>query len=167
MRTVNDQPVDEIAFGWSTTRVMGCPVCIDDTRIFQWTKRSIFWDLVYGSTLLIRHNLDVMHIEKNMFDNIFNTVMDIKGKTKDNINARGDLKIICNHPELELDERRPNVMPKAVYTLGKEQKRRVCEWIRGLKFRNGYASNLVCCIDMMELRMHGMKSHDCTYSCRN
>ncbi|KAL0347771.1 UNVERIFIED_CONTAM: hypothetical protein Scaly_1793100 [Sesamum calycinum] len=39
--------------------------------------------------------------------------MDIKGKTKDNMNARRDLKIICNRPELELDECRPNVMPKA------------------------------------------------------
>ncbi|KAK4397515.1 hypothetical protein Sango_1588100 [Sesamum angolense] len=85
----------------------------------------------------------------------------MSGKTKDNMFARRDLKIICNRPELELDERRPNVMPKAVYTLGKEQKSRVCEWIRGLKFLNGYASNLACCVDVMELRMHGMKSHDC------
>ncbi|KAL0333959.1 UNVERIFIED_CONTAM: hypothetical protein Sangu_1552100, partial [Sesamum angustifolium] len=67
-----------------------------------------------------------------MFDNIFNMVMDIKRKMKDNMNARKDLKIICNRPELELDERRPNVISKAVYTLGKEQKR----------------------------RMHGIKSHD-------
>ncbi|KAL0329248.1 UNVERIFIED_CONTAM: hypothetical protein Sradi_4911500 [Sesamum radiatum] len=77
------------------------------------------------------------------------------------MNARRDLKIICNRLELELDERRPNVMPKAVYTLSKEQKRRVCKWIYGLKFPNGYASNLACCVDIMELRMHGMKSHDC------
>ncbi|KAK4397989.1 hypothetical protein Sango_1274400 [Sesamum angolense] len=102
-----------------------------------------------------------MHIEKNVFDNIFNMVMDIKGKTKDNMNSRRDLKIICNRPELELDEYRPNVMPKAVYTLGKEQKRRVRKWIRGLKFPDGYASNLAHCIDMTELRMHGIKSHDC------
>ncbi|KAK4402998.1 hypothetical protein Sango_1040500 [Sesamum angolense] len=72
-----------------------------------------------------------------------------------------DLKIICNRLELEFDERRPNVMPKAVYTLGKEQKRRVCEWIRGLKFPDGYASNLARWVDMTKLRMHGMKSHDC------
>ncbi|KAL0430751.1 UNVERIFIED_CONTAM: hypothetical protein Sradi_0701100 [Sesamum radiatum] len=102
-----------------------------------------------------------MYIEKNMFDNIFNKVMDIKGKTKDNVNVSRDLKIICNLPELELDERRSNIMPKAVYTLGKEQKRKVCEWIRGLKFPDGYAFNLACCFDMMELRMHSMKSHDC------
>ncbi|KAK4386054.1 hypothetical protein Sango_2476000 [Sesamum angolense] len=38
---------------------------------------------------------------------------------------------------------------------------RQCEWIRGLKFSGGYASNLARCVDMTELRMHGMKSHDC------
>ncbi|KAK4389817.1 hypothetical protein Sango_2318700 [Sesamum angolense] len=69
---------------------------------YKWTKKSIFWELEYWSTHLIRHNLDVMHIEKNVFDNIFNTEIDIKGKTKDNLNARKDLKIICNRLELEL-----------------------------------------------------------------
>ncbi|KAL0369787.1 UNVERIFIED_CONTAM: hypothetical protein Sangu_0296800 [Sesamum angustifolium] len=87
--------------------------------------------------------------------------MDIKEKTKDNLNARKDLKIICNRPKLKVDERRLNVMLKAVYTLTKKQKRRICEWISYLKFSNGYASNLAGCVDMKELRMHGTKSHDC------
>ncbi|KAL0288560.1 UNVERIFIED_CONTAM: hypothetical protein Scaly_2726700 [Sesamum calycinum] len=52
-------------------------------------------------------------------------------------------------------------MRKAVYTLRKEQKRRICDWIFCLKFPNGYVSNIACCVEMMELRMHGMKSHDC------
>jgi len=42
----------------------------------NWVKRSIFWELPYWKTNLLRHNLDVIHIEKNMFENIFNTVMD-------------------------------------------------------------------------------------------
>jgi len=53
----------------------------------NWTKRSIFCDLPYQKDNMLRHNLDVMHIEKNFFDNIFNTVMDVKGKTKDNDKA--------------------------------------------------------------------------------
>ncbi|KAL0296024.1 UNVERIFIED_CONTAM: hypothetical protein Sradi_6654500 [Sesamum radiatum] len=118
-----------------------------------------------GSPILINTSYPTqprfMHIEKNIFDNIFNTVMDIKGKMKDNMNAFRDLKIICNRLELELDERRPNVISKVVYTLGKEQKMRICEGIHGLKFPDGYASNLVHCVHMMELWMHGMKSHDC------
>ena len=52
----------------------------------NWTKRSIFWDLPYWRHNLLRHNLDVMHIEKNVFDNVFHTVMDNKEKTKDNTN---------------------------------------------------------------------------------
>ncbi|KAL2228724.1 UNVERIFIED_CONTAM: hypothetical protein Sindi_1852100 [Sesamum indicum] len=52
-----------------------------------------------------------------MLDIIFNTVMDIKGTTKDTLNTWKDLKIICNGQKLELDKRRMNVMPKAVYTL--------------------------------------------------
>jgi hypothetical protein len=32
-----------------------------------------------------------MHIEKNMFENIFNTVMDVKGKTKENIKDGMDI----------------------------------------------------------------------------
>ena len=60
-------------------------------------KMSIFWELPYWAILLIRHNLDVMHIEKNIFDNVFYIVMDIKAKTKDNIKARMDLKEYCRH----------------------------------------------------------------------
>jgi hypothetical protein len=63
----------------------------------NWVKRSIFWELLYWKTNLLRHNLDVIHIEKNMFENIFNTVMDVKGKTKDNIKARLDIALFCNH----------------------------------------------------------------------
>jgi hypothetical protein len=37
-----------------------------------------------------------MHIEKNFFDNIFNTVMDVQGKTKDNEKARKDVELYCN-----------------------------------------------------------------------
>ncbi|KAL0334032.1 UNVERIFIED_CONTAM: hypothetical protein Sangu_1559400 [Sesamum angustifolium] len=86
----------------------------------KWMKKSIFWKLKYWGTHLIRHNLDIKHIEKNVFDNIFNTIMD----TKENcLNAWKDLKIICNWPNLELDKKRANVMPKAIYTLMKDQKK--------------------------------------------
>ncbi|KAI3745705.1 hypothetical protein L6452_08111 [Arctium lappa] len=61
----------------------------------NWVKRSIFWELPYWRTLLIRHNLDIMHIEKNVFENLFNTVMDTT-KTKDNIKARLDVALYCD-----------------------------------------------------------------------
>ena len=45
-----------------------------------------------------------MYIEKNMLDNMFNTIMDTKGKTKDNVKARVDLKEYCKRRDLELQE---------------------------------------------------------------
>ena len=57
----------------------------------NWTKRSIFFELPYWKQLLIHHNLDVMHIEKNICDNVIGTVLNIPGKMKDNAKTRLDL----------------------------------------------------------------------------
>jgi len=43
-----------------------------------------------------------MHIEKTVFENIFNMVMDVKGKKKDNIKARMDIALFCHHKNKEL-----------------------------------------------------------------
>jgi hypothetical protein len=54
-------------------------------------KKSIFWELSYWHTNLIRYNLDVMHIEKKLFDNIFYTVADYPDQLRI-LNWRGKLK---------------------------------------------------------------------------
>ncbi|XP_015169877.1 uncharacterized protein [Solanum tuberosum] len=66
----------------------------------NWNKKSIFFDLPYWKTLLLRDNLDVMHIEKNICDNILGTILNVKGKTKDTINSRLDLEVIDIKKEL-------------------------------------------------------------------
>ena len=58
----------------------------------NWTKRSIFFDLPYWSSCKLRHSLDVMHIEKNICDNILCTLMIINKKTNDTIKMRKDLE---------------------------------------------------------------------------
>ena len=57
-----------------------------------------------------------MHIEKNVFDNVFNKFMDVKGKTKDNAKYRAYLKEFCSLLELHKDERVKNY-PMPYYTL--------------------------------------------------
>ncbi|XP_057247483.1 uncharacterized protein LOC125492831 [Beta vulgaris subsp. vulgaris] len=128
-----------------------------------WFKQSSFWELPYRKDLLIRHNLDVMHIEKNFFDQLIHTVMDVKGQTSDNVSARKDLKCVCKRRQLELtyDERGNEIMPKAPFALDKAQRKFLCEWVRDLKFPNGYASELSRCVDLRTSRLFGMKSHDC------
>ena len=44
-----------------------------------------------------------MHIEKNIFENIFNTVMDVKGKIKNNIKVILDIALFYNRKNMELD----------------------------------------------------------------
>ena len=43
-----------------------------------------------------------MHIEKKFFDNIFNIVMNVSDKTKDNDKYRMDLALNCRRKDLEL-----------------------------------------------------------------
>ncbi|KAL0392387.1 UNVERIFIED_CONTAM: hypothetical protein Sradi_2461500 [Sesamum radiatum] len=130
-----------MASRWSTEGVMGYLICMDDTRAFhlQHGRKACYFDC-HRQFLPTHHSY---RRNKKAFK---------KNRVKNKV-ARPRLTKARSSI-------RSNVMPKAVYTLGKDQKRRVCEWIRDLKF-DGYASNLACYVDMMELRMHGMKSHDC------
>ena len=105
------------------------------------------------------HNLDVMHIEKNFFDNIFNTILNVPGKTKDNLKARYDIREICHRPELEPDDN--DNYAKAKYMLTTDEKKTLFDWIKSIKFPDGYVSNLSQCIDSQKHVMFGMKSLDC------
>ncbi|XP_042460501.1 uncharacterized protein LOC122044019 [Zingiber officinale] len=44
--------------------------CDGSKKVQIWKKKSIFFNLPYWSGLLLRHNLDVMHVEKNVCENI-------------------------------------------------------------------------------------------------
>ncbi|KAL9669323.1 hypothetical protein QQ045_006868 [Rhodiola kirilowii] len=57
-----------------------------------WTHMSIFYDLPYWSTLRQPYSLDVMHIEKNVFDNIIGIIVGLQGKRKDDIKGREGLE---------------------------------------------------------------------------
>jgi hypothetical protein len=56
-----------------------------------WKRRVTLWDLEYWENLLLRHNLDVMHIEKNICEALLGTILSIPGKTKDTTKSRLDL----------------------------------------------------------------------------
>ena len=96
---------------------------------------------------------------ENVFENVFNTVMKIEGKTKDNIKAMEDLAMFGRRKELEKNDNGKN--PKANYTLDKNGKQVVCEWVKNLKFFYGYVSNMGRCVDLRKYKLFGMKIHDC------
>ncbi|KAL2900629.1 putative pectinesterase/pectinesterase inhibitor 22 [Bienertia sinuspersici] len=129
--------------------------------LYGWRKKSIFFQLPYWRKLLIRHNLDVMHIEKNVSDNILGTLMNIKGKTKDTVKARIDLvKMGIRkelHPVLDGDKVR---IPVASYTLNSAAKSAICDMFAAIKSPDGYLSNISRCVKDNGNKISCMKSHD-------
>ncbi|GJR91575.1 hypothetical protein Tco_0215586 [Tanacetum coccineum] len=63
-------------------------------------KKSIFWDLPYWERLQVRHYLDVMHIEKNVCESLIGLLLNIPGKTKDEVKVRKDMEAMNIKPEL-------------------------------------------------------------------
>ena len=47
-----------------------------------YSRISGLWRLPYWKDLKLPHNLDVMHIEKNICENILFTLLNVPGKTK-------------------------------------------------------------------------------------
>ncbi|CAN1343615.1 hypothetical protein LINPERPRIM_LOCUS39853 [Linum perenne] len=128
----------------------------------NWNKRSIFFDLRYWSTLLLRHNLDVMHIEKNICDNVLGTIMSLPGKTKDTIKSRLDLEQMGLKPELHPIRDGPRlILPHAKYTLSRDSKGKFCRFLKNIKVPDGFSSNISHCVNMKEQKISGLKSHDC------
>ncbi|XP_042974577.1 uncharacterized protein LOC122306207 [Carya illinoinensis] len=164
--TINDFPAYANLSGWSTKGKMACPHCMTDTNS-QW--------LVYGRKHCylghrrwlapdhsLRHNLDVMHIEKNICDNVVGTLLNIEGKTKDSANARKDLANLGIRKELHLQQNGESItMGLGCYMLNLNERRAFCEWLSKVKFPDGFASNIARCVNVREGKISGMKSHDC------
>jgi len=103
-----------------------------------------------------------MHIEKNVFENIFNTVMDVKGKTKDKIKAILDVTLFYNRNNMELVWDGSRVAkPRASFVLEKNAQLLVYKWLKSLRFPDGHASNISRLVNTEECRLYGMKSYDC------
>ncbi|XP_042437158.1 uncharacterized protein LOC122023135 [Zingiber officinale] len=110
----------------------------------------------------IRHCLDVMHIEKNVFESLINTLMNVKGKTKDNVAARLDMVEMGIRPELTpiVGEKR-TYLPFAVCSFTKKEKLQVCKSLKDIKVPEGFSSNMNNIVCMDQLRLTCLKSHDC------
>ena len=75
-------------------------------------KKEYFFELPYWEHNILRHNLDVMHIEKNVCENIIGTILNVDGKSKDNLQSRLDLVDMRIRRDLHLQ-----VLPNGKYRL--------------------------------------------------
>ena len=86
-------------------------------------------------TLLVRHNLDVIHIEKNICESIIGTSFNVKGKSKDGLKSRIDLKDMKIRNELYSEMRGMRFyLLAAPHTLTKTKKKFFCEKLAHLSY---------------------------------
>ena len=132
----------------------------EENRWHNWRKKSIFFELSYWESLLVRHNLDVMHIEKNICESLMGTLLHLPGKSKDSEKTRLDMQHLgIREDQHGVLEKGKFKLPPALYTLGKEDKETLCKFLHGVKFPDGYAANIRRCVDINGSKLSGLKTH--------
>jgi hypothetical protein len=103
-----------------------------------------------------------MHLEKNVFENIINTVIEVKGKAKDNIKARIDITLFCHRKNMKLVYVRSWVVkPKVSFALDKNAYLLVYQWLKSLCFFDRYVLNISRLVNSEDCKLYGIKNHDC------
>ena len=106
-------------------------------------KKSIFFELEYWRYLHVRHNLDVMHIEKSAYESIIGIILNIIGKTKDGLNSWLDLMDMGLRCGLALRfESNRTYLMSACYTLSRMENKVFCQTLIELKVPEGIAQTL-------------------------
>ncbi|XP_056699485.1 uncharacterized protein [Spinacia oleracea] len=128
-----------------------------------WKKIPILFELPYWKYNACPHNLDVMHIEKNICDNLIGTILDIPGKSRDHAKARLDLLHLGIKDDLQpelSDDGKIVFIPKACYSLTAKEKDTFFRVLKGVKLPYGCSSNIARCVNLKERKVAGYKSHD-------
>ncbi|GJR99798.1 hypothetical protein Tco_0316307 [Tanacetum coccineum] len=128
----------------------------------NWTKPSIFYELKYWSFHTLRHNLDIMHIEKNVLETILNTLL-MNDKSKDIAKARQDLQRLGIRSGLWLGQTKNGkyLKPQAAYSFTPENQKKFCQFIKGVKLPDGFGSCFKHKVTDNDTNITGLKSHDC------
>ncbi|KAM3386984.1 hypothetical protein ACQJBY_010090 [Aegilops geniculata] len=137
--------------------------CGDFSTSKTYKGKSSLFTLPYWDSNLLRHNLDVMHIEKNVCDNIIGTLLNLDGKSKDNVQARQDLEDMNIRGDLH-PQKKPSgkyYLPPAIFTMSKNEKQLFCKVIHSIKVPDGYCGNISKCVNFTEGKISGLKTHDC------
>ncbi|GJV03331.1 hypothetical protein Tco_1336900 [Tanacetum coccineum] len=105
----------------------------------NWTKRSIFYELAILNTLLMND------------------------KSKDTAKARQDLKRLGIRSGLWLGQTKNGKCskPQAAYSFSPENRKKFCQFIKGVKLPDGFGSNFKHKVTDNDTNIIGLKSHDC------
>ncbi|XP_039123410.1 uncharacterized protein LOC120260030 [Dioscorea cayenensis subsp. rotundata] len=137
---------------------------LDTIEDGPWKKKSILFSLPYWEHLCLRHNQDVMHIEKNVSDNILGSLIGQEGKSKDKYKARLDLEDMgirsVLHPKDRLGSS-TKYLPKSCYQMTSSEKDAFLKVLKEMKIPDEYSCNLSRCVKLKQWKIIRMKSYDC------
>jgi hypothetical protein len=110
----------------------------------NWTHKSCLLELPYAKALILPHNIDWMHQERNIAESNISMCFDVTGFSKDNVNARKDLATHCNRSSLEpiINAKGNLKRPRAPYCLKPTERKEIPRWLKKLMFLDCYASNI-------------------------
>ncbi|XP_028084013.1 uncharacterized protein LOC114285184 [Camellia sinensis] len=116
----------------------------DKNTALNWTKKSMFFELPYWKTLKVQHNLDVMHIEMNIGENLIGILLSIDGKNKDTEQERMDLENMKIRKYFHLKRRADGSFekPLALYTLSLKERQGFCAFLKSIRYPDGYVANI-------------------------
>jgi hypothetical protein len=92
-------------------------------------------------------------------DNILGTMLDIKGKTKDNAQTHQDLQEMGLRPKLHPytgDDRKTYLSPTC-HTMSNDDKTAFLKVLQDVKVPDGYVSNVSRCVRLNDRMMPGLK----------
>jgi hypothetical protein len=102
-----------------------------------------------------------MHIINNIFENLYGTLLNIPGKTKDGIKVRQDMVEMSMRPELspvEEDGKR-TFLPVACYMLSRKEKLSLLGYLQSIKVQTGYSGRCKLIFILEKLFSHGIQTH--------
>ncbi|GLU15335.1 hypothetical protein SLE2022_318340 [Rubroshorea leprosula] len=147
--------------------------CDDGVTVLKWvcelmSAKTLFnmsvtnWDYVLKRSLMAFKKVDREKLPTDYYS-AKKMLRRLGLGTKDNINARLDLELYCKRKSLHIPKTGVNSgkKPKATYVLSRDQRKSICQWLKQLKFPDGFASNISRCVNTQEVRLFDMKSHDC------
>ncbi|XP_010451895.1 PREDICTED: uncharacterized protein LOC104734088 [Camelina sativa] len=110
---------------------------VDEEELSRWKKR---------------HNLDVMHIERNVAASIVSTLLHC-GKSKDGLHTHKDLEHLGIRKDLHPSIKgKRTYLPAAPWSLSKTEKKIFCKRLSDFKGPDGYCSNISRAVSLEECK---------------
>ena len=108
----------------------------------------------------LKHNIDVMHMENNINESTYGTLLGIEGRNKDtnkarvqNMNFRHMLHL-QQRPDGSYDK------PRAFFSLSLNERDGFYDFLKSVKYPDSYETNISRLVNAKNGRLFGLKSHD-------